>query len=112
MLWRARAEAVQQLRQHGVAVVFVHGLAGQQGGGPVFQRRRPGVPVMQFAGQFRHFPVLALFLDEGVQARVTVRVQQPQAREVALHAQLFRRGGEQQQAGAGARQPLDALIGL
>ena len=67
---------------------------------------------MQLAGQFRHFPVLALFLDEGVQARVAVRVQQPQAREVALHAQLFRRGGEQQQAGAGARQPLDALIGF
>ena len=91
----AGARAVQQFGQNCLALVFADGHVRQQAGCLGLQVSGPAVLVMELAGQAGDFLVVGLFLAEGLQAGVAIRVQQAQPRIVAFQAELFRGGGEQ-----------------
>ncbi|MNF69373.1 hypothetical protein D3C84_512530 [compost metagenome] len=106
----AGAVAVQQLAHQaraGFGVAIVDG--GQQGFAFVAEEavdglvglRRQASLVQQLLNGFSHRAIVFALGAEGLQVVETVRVEQAQTSEVAVLAQLFRGGGQQQHAGNG-----------
>ena len=58
-----------------------------------------------------HLPILVGFADEGIEIVIPVRIEQPQAGEVAGESELFGRGGKQQQAWGMAAERVDGIVG-
>ncbi|MDT4791933.1 hypothetical protein FQZ97_243870 [compost metagenome] len=115
----AGAVAVEQFADQARAGVFIAAFHGGQqfvaGGAEEAMDGRAGVRgeaavVDQFLHGFGDRAVLAAFVAEGFQVVETVRIEQAQAREVAVQAKLFRRRGEQQDARDHLGQLFDQLI--
>ncbi|KAF1068543.1 MAG: hypothetical protein GAK45_01330 [Pseudomonas citronellolis] len=115
----AGAVAVEQLaHQAGTGFVVTAVDAGQQGVGFAAEEALNGATrgwrqaalVEQLLHGFGHRTVLAAFGAEGFQVMETVRVEQAQAREVAVQAELFRGCGEQQHAGNDLGQLFDQAV--
>ena len=118
----AGAMAIDQIGQQGVAGV---GVAGGNFRQPscqhiafVGEHRRQRFHVAggqalageQAIGQARQRDIALLFGLELREIGVTRGIEQSQASEVSAQAQLFRRGGEQDQAGRARREAFDQLV--
>ena len=115
----AGAVAIQQLAYQTGACFFVAAVNGvQQFATFITEEAANGVArlgaeralVEQLLHGFGHRAVLAAFGAEGLQVVETGRVEQAQTGEVAVLAELFRSGGEQQHAGDDLGQLLDQRV--